>query len=274
MSENKLDLSKSLPGPGRSAVSLDSSDRIPSAVDLFGIQFICCNCEDAAKSIAKAIVHPRATPLLLIHVNAHTLRSISSSNELRENLRARAWVLLEGIGLKAACLLAKGRTPADTNGTDLFPALLNRLRSIPCRLFLLGSGPNVGALAKQKIEEGWPHVEIVGWRDGFFSNEELPAIRDQVSRASPTLLLIGMGSPKQEAFALEFLKIPNLQLVWAVGGLFDRLSGRIARAPPLMLMLRLEWLFRIFVEPRRLALRYLSDALWLAKSCVYELLNR
>jgi N-acetylglucosaminyldiphosphoundecaprenol N-acetyl-beta-D-mannosaminyltransferase len=132
----------------------------------------------------------------------------------------------------------------------------------------------VGALAKQKIEEGWPHVEIVGWRDGFFSNEELPAIRDQVSRASPTLLLIGMGSPKQEAFALEFLKIPNLQLVWAVGGLFDRLSGRIARAPPLMLMLRLEWLFRIFVEPRRLALRYLSDALWLAKSCVYELLNR
>ena len=252
----------------------DSSVRTHSTVDIFGIRLACCNCQHAAELIAKAIVHAKAAPVLLTHVNVHSLRSILPNNVLRKTLQAHGWLLLEGVGLKAACLLTKRWSPADTNGTDLFPVLLGQLRGIPCRLFLLGGEPNVVVLAKQRIEEGWPHVEIVGWRDGFFSNEEFSAIRDQVCRARPTLLLIGMGSPKQEALALNFLQIPDLQLVWTVGGLFDRLSGRVARAPTLLLMLRLEWLYRIFVEPRRLALRYLCDALWLIKSCVYELLDR
>ena len=248
--------------------------RTPPTVDIFGTRLACCNCQQAAELITKAIVLAKAAPVLITHVNVHSLRSILPNAVLRKNLQAHGLLLLEGVGLKAACLLTRWWSPADTNGTDLFPVLLDQLRGIPCRLFLLGGEPNVVVLAKQKIEEGWPHVEIVGWRDGFFSNEELSAIRDQVWRARPTLLLIGMGSPKQEALALNFLQIPDLRLVWTVGGLFDRLSGRIARAPTLLLMLRLEWLYRIFVEPRRLAFRYLCDALWLIRACVYELLDR
>jgi exopolysaccharide biosynthesis WecB/TagA/CpsF family protein len=246
---------------------------MPSVVQIFGAKLICRDCDEAAKAIAKAVLHPKTTPILLAHINVHSLRSISSSNELREQLRNRAWLLLEGIGLKVACLLTKGRFPPDTNGTDLFPAVIKELRGSPCRLFLLGGEPEVGALAKAQIESIWPHVQVVGCKHGFFSRTELPMIHDQVSTARPNILLVGVGSPKQEALLLEFLQIPNLQLVWAVGGLFDRLSGRIPRAPPPMLVLRLEWLFRIFLEPRRLGLRYLLDALWLAKACAHEWLN-
>jgi N-acetylglucosaminyldiphosphoundecaprenol N-acetyl-beta-D-mannosaminyltransferase len=125
------------------------------------------------------------------------------------------------------------------------------------------------ALAAQKIKESRPHAEIVGYRDGYFSNNEIQAIRDEVCRAKPTLLLIALGSPRQEQVALEFLQLPDLQVVWTVGGLFDFLSGRIVRAPTLIQMRRLEWLLQIFIEPRRLAPRYLFNALWLAKSRVY-----
>jgi exopolysaccharide biosynthesis WecB/TagA/CpsF family protein len=273
LSGYNAELSTKFIDPESWIVPLDSSVHTPSTVDIFGIRLTCCNCQQAAELIAKAIVHAKAVPLLLTHVNVHSLRSILPNNVLWKNFQAHGQLLIEGVGLKAACLLTKWWSPADTNGTDLFPVLIDQLRGIPCRLFLLGSEPNVVVLAKQKIEESWPHVEIVGWRDGFFSNEELSAIRGQVCRARPTLLLIGMGSPKQEALALNFLQIPGLQLVWTVGGLFDRLSGRVARAPTLLLMLRLEWLYRIFVEPRRLAFRYLCDALWLIKSCVYELIE-
>jgi exopolysaccharide biosynthesis WecB/TagA/CpsF family protein len=253
---------------------LGSPSHAPSTVDIFGAQLVCCNCQQAAELISKAIVHAKVAPVLLTHVNVHSLRSIWTNDVLRKGLQTHGSLLLEGVGLKAACLITKLSSPADTNGTDLFPFLLGQLRGIPCRLFLLGSEPDVVLLAKKKIEQSWPHVEIVGWRDGFFSTKELLAVHDQVCRARPTLLLIGMGSPKQEALALKFLQVPNLQLVWTVGGLFDRLSGRVTRAPTFMLMLRLEWLYRIFIEPRRLALRYLCDALWLIKSCVYELLDR
>jgi exopolysaccharide biosynthesis WecB/TagA/CpsF family protein len=244
-----------------------------AAVDFVEIKLIGLNGEDATKFITEAIAHPKALPFLLIHVNVHSLRSLLPGSELWEKLQARACLLLEGVGLKIACLLTKGWIAADTNGTDLFPVLLDQLCRGPCRLFLLGSRPDALALAKQKIEESWPHVEVVGWRDGYFSKEEIPSIRDQIFRARPTLLLIGMGSPEQEALALEFLQVEGLQLVWTVGGLFDRISGKIVRAPRLVRKFRFEWLFRISIEPRRLTLRYLFDAFWLARFVVQQWLN-
>ena len=245
-----------------------------TTVDLFGSRFICCSTENAARLIVKELTHSKQLPFLITHINTHNFRTISSNHRLLEALQMRAWCFLEGIGLKTACVLTNGWSPDDTNGTDLFPALLMELRDIPCRLFLLGSHSNVVNMAARKIKERWTYIDIVGYRDGYFSNDQIPLIRDEVQRAGPTLLLIGLGSPRQEEVALEFLQVPDLQVVWTVGGLFDFLSGRIKRAPAVVRMLRLEWLFRICLEPRRLAFRYLFDALWLTKSCAYQWLIR
>ena len=81
------------------------STYMPSVVDIFGIKLICRDCDEAAKAIAKAVLYPKTAPILLAHINIHSLRSMSSSSELRERLRNGAWLLLEGIGLKVACLL-------------------------------------------------------------------------------------------------------------------------------------------------------------------------
>jgi exopolysaccharide biosynthesis WecB/TagA/CpsF family protein len=266
---DKFDTLTELKAPGASIIPRNLPATI-ATLDLFGSRFICCDCENAAKLIVQEIKHSKRLPFLIAHINTHNFRTLSSNRKLLEALRVRCWYLLEGIGLKAACALTRGWLPDDTNGTDLFPALLAELRNVPCRLFLLGSQSNVVGMAALKIKERWNHVEIVGYRDGYFSNEQIPLIRDEVQRAEPTLLLIGLGSPRQEEVAMEFLQVPNLELVWTVGGLFDFMSGRIKRAPPIVRALRLEWLFRIYLEPRRLAFRYLFDALWLAKSCAYE----
>ena len=245
-----------------------------ATVDLFGSRFICCSTENAARLIVKELAHSKQLPFLITHINTHNFRTISSNHRLLEALKMRAWCFLEGIGLKTACVLTNGWSPDDTNGTDLFPALLMELKNIPCRLFLLGSHSTVVTMAARKIKERWKHIDIVGYRDGYFSNDEIPHIRDEIRRAKPTLLLIGLGSPRQEEVALEFLQLPDLQVVWTVGGLFDFLSGRIKRAPAVVRMLRLEWLFRICHEPRRLAFRYFFDAFWLTKSCAHQCFAR
>jgi exopolysaccharide biosynthesis WecB/TagA/CpsF family protein len=256
--------------PAESATPVNPLAGVPETVCLFGRVFFCCNCEDAAEWISAKIAISGSAPLLLTHVNVHSLRATASVPGLNRMLDSRAALLLEGIGLKVFCLLTRGWTPPDTSGTDLFPALLDRLCGASCRLFLFGGEANVVALAAQRIQATWPYVEIVGWRSGFFSDNEIPAIRDEVRRAGATLLLIGLGSPRQEAIALEFLQAPGLQAVWTVGGLFDFLSGKIIRAPRLVQLLRLEFLFRICIEPRRLAPRYLGDALWLFKLCISD----
>lgn len=129
-----------------SVASLNTKNRMRSVIRLFGIEIVCWNCEEAAEAIAKAIERPRQTPLLLVHVNVHTLRSILTNNDLLKKLQERSLLLLEGIGLKSACLVTKGRAPADTNGTDLFPALLSALQSTRCRLYLLGAGQTLSLL--------------------------------------------------------------------------------------------------------------------------------
>ena len=270
--DDKFDNLTKRMAPGTSIVPLNLPAHV-ATVELFGSRFICCNCENAAKLLVQEIKHSEQPPLLIAHINTHNFRTLSSNPKLLEALQLHSWPLLEGIGLKAASVLTKGRVPADTNGTDLFPALLNELRDMPCRLFLLGSHSNVVSIAARKIKESCNQVEIVGYRDGYFSNDQIPLIRDEVQRARPTFLLIGLGSPRQEEVALEFLQVPDLRVVWTVGGLFDFLSGRIKRAPPVVRLLRLEWMFRISVEPRRLAFRYLLDSLWLIKSCAYEWLD-
>lgn len=247
----------------------------PSAtLDLFGSKFVCYDCSHAANWLIGELAKRPPSPLLLVHINIHNLRAISEVNLLTASLQTHAAFLLEGIGLKTGCLLTKGWIPADTNGTDLFPAFLDRLGDTPCRLFLLGGTPNVVALSARRIKETWPNVQIVGYRDGYFKREEIPLLLNELCRAKPTLLLIGMGSPRQEELALEFLRIPGLRIVWTVGGLFDFISNRIPRAPATWRALRLEWLYRIIIEPARLLPRYGRDALWLIDRCIRSWLHR
>ena len=108
----------------------------------------------------------------------------------------------------------------------------------------------------------------------IFLERSDPAYSRRGGTCQANILLIGLGSPRQEEVALDFLQVPNLKIVWTVGGLFDFMSRSHQTRTPHRANARFEWLFRIFLEPRRLAIRYLFDALWLAKSCAYEWLIR
>ena len=107
--------------PNKSPHGLRNPPTTIATVDLFGSGFLCCNCENAAKLIVHEIKHSQQLPFLITHINTHSFRTLSSNRKLLEALRMRCWYLLEGIGLKAACVLTRGRVPDDTNGTDLCP---------------------------------------------------------------------------------------------------------------------------------------------------------
>jgi len=93
-----------------------------------------------------------------------------------------------------------------------------------------------------------------------------------VRERNTKILFIGFGFPKQEYFISEIAKKLDNIVLMAVGGTFDFLSGRIARAPQWIQAVGLEWLFRLTREPWRIR-RQLVLPEFVVKVLAYRLFN-
>jgi N-acetylglucosaminyldiphosphoundecaprenol N-acetyl-beta-D-mannosaminyltransferase len=132
-------------------------------------------------------------------------------------------------------------------------------------LYLLGGDPGAGEGAARVLSQRYPGLRIAGLSAPRFSAlptaAELAPTIEALRAARPDLLLVGLGSPKQER-VIAALR-PHLPATWMVGvGIsFSFVAGQVARAPIWMRRTGLEWVHRLAQEPKRLARRYLVEDL-------------
>lgn len=130
-------------------------------------------------------------------------------------------------------------------------------------MFLLGGNPGVAEEAGRIWSEKHEGLRVVGSHCppmGFEKDEAaMAAIHRELEAAQPDLVLVALGSPKQE-YLIEDLRGLLPEAWWiGVGISFSFVTGQVRRAPVWMQRLGLEWFFRLLCEPRRLAKRYLVD---------------
>ena len=82
-------------------------------------------------------------------------------------------------------------------------------------------------------------------------------INAMIKSSNADIVLVGMGNPRQELWLAGNLEATGAELGFAVGALFDFVTGHAPRAPSWIRSVRLEWLYRLSQEPSRLAGRYL-----------------
>ncbi|MCW3099510.1 MAG: N-acetylmannosaminyltransferase, partial [Chthonomonadaceae bacterium] len=121
------------------------------------------------------------------------------------------------------------------------------------RLFFLGAGPGVAAQAADKMRAKYPGAQIVGTRDGFFKPDETDALVAEIREAQADAVFVAMGIPKQEKWIAAHRDRLGAAVLIGVGGTFDVLSGNVKRAPILFQKLRLEWLWRVLSNPRKIS---------------------
>ena len=91
---------------------------------------------------------------------------------------------------------------------------------------------------------------VVDYEHGYQDEKK---VVDKINLVKPDILLVGLGSPKQEKFIYENLKkMPSVKLAIGVGGAFDFISGHVKRAPHILQKIGLEWLWRLALEPKRI----------------------
>ncbi len=198
----------------------------------------------------------------------HTLVEAQSDPALRDVLNTAAMVATDGLPL---VWLARLEGVADAErvcGPDVLTSLCDRGRSLGLRHYFVGGRPGVPELLSDRLKARFPGLNVVGAESPPFralTAEEDAALAARINDASPNIVWVGLGSPKQEFWAAchqEQLAVP---LILPVGAAFDFHSGRVRRAPHWMQRAGLEWFFRLLMEPRRLARRYvLTNARFLS----------
>lgn len=93
---------------------------------------------------------------------------------------------------------------------------------------------------------------------GFYKKNQEESVIERIVNFNPELLLVALGSPAQELLIAEYRHLFKNTVMIGVGGSFDIFAGKLSRAPKLFIKLKLEWLFRILQEPKRLG-RFLSN---------------
>jgi N-acetylglucosaminyldiphosphoundecaprenol N-acetyl-beta-D-mannosaminyltransferase len=165
--------------------------------------------------------------------------------------------LPDGIGLRVAAAILGVALRHNLNGTDLLPLLCDRLAAESIPLALVGAAKGVADDCAKNLREKHAGLDVPLVSDGFLDDEASRRFADRARALGRAVVLVGMGSPRQEAWALRYLgDIPGLTVV-TVGGLFDFFAGRVTRAPIAWRELGLEWAYRLMQEPRRLGARYL-----------------
>lgn len=180
-----------------------------------------------------------------VAINAEKIQRFDQDPELRSVIGNSILPVADGAGAVLGLRILHGFRSAKI---DLPRALLQVSNEAGWRLFVGGATEAVNAAAAHAIAARYPGISIVGRISGFADEAEL---LDAVDRVRPQVMLLAMGSPRQELLAGRILaKVPNVFIV-GCGGALDIMAGVKRRAPAFMVNNNLEWLYRLYKEPYR-----------------------
>lgn len=232
-------------------------------VDLLGMPLACIDEDGVLDHMFGEMAAGRGG--WLITANLDFLRRYAKEPDMRALYASADLTVADGMPLVWASGILGTPLPERVAGSALLYRFADRAAREGRSIYLLGGDPGAGEGAIETLCQRAPGLRIAGHsapRFGLHPNSsELAGTLDALQAARPDLLLVGLGSPKQER-VIHALRahFPSMWMV-GVGISFSFAAGQIARAPEWMRKSGLEWVHRLAQEPKRLARRYLVEDL-------------
>jgi N-acetylglucosaminyldiphosphoundecaprenol N-acetyl-beta-D-mannosaminyltransferase len=224
-------------------------------LELLGVRVNVAPFDDAVESVLEA---PDTGARLAIHfANAHSMVEANRNPELRAAMNGD---VVEPDGMPLVLLARRRGVKAErVCGPDFMPALVKRGVPLGRTHYFIGGAPGVPEELARRLGEAYPGLKVVGTMSPPFRDltpEEDESLVAEVNEAKPDYVWVGLGAPKQDLWVATYRDRLQASALLAVGAAFDFHSGRRRRAPRWMQRTGTEWLFRLLMEPRRLASRY------------------
>lgn|SRR4030095_4043088 len=206
----------------------------------------------------------RRMPSYVCFANAHSTVEAYKDKKFLDAINHASLVVPDGKPVAVAAWLLHGKRQERIAGMDFMPSLLERANENRSKIFLYGSTSEMLHLLEEKIRSSYPQIEIalmISPPFGSVSDEMLTGYIDQINNSGAQFGLISLGCPKQEKWmAANSSRINGVLL--GLGGAFAVMAGVQKRSPLWMQKYGLEWLHRLWLEPRRLFKRYFYSNLY------------
>lgn len=183
--------------------------------------------------------------------NPEIVMEAQTDKELMTILREADLVVPDGIGVVWASRYSEIRLTERVAGYDLTQNLFQAVAGTEETIYFFGGAPGVASTAARKMKNKYAGLNIVGGHNGYFDEAEEKKIIADIKRLSPSILLVGLGAPKQEKWIVHHLEEVGVKVAIGIGGSFDVMAGNVKRAPKIFQKLGLEWFYRLISQPTR-----------------------
>jgi N-acetylglucosaminyldiphosphoundecaprenol N-acetyl-beta-D-mannosaminyltransferase len=197
---------------------------------------------------------------LVLHVNVHGLNLSVKYSWLRKFFNHAELVFCDGAGVMLAARILHSTIPERITFADWTWKLAQHCEQERHSLFFLGARPGVALAAAERLKRKYPALRIVGIQHGYFdktkNSRDNQLIVQMINALQPDILLVAFGMPLQERWLMENWEKLNVPIGLTGGAVFDYISGNLSRGPHWLTDNGMEWLARLYIEPRRLWRRY------------------
>ena len=195
----------------------------------------------------------------IIAANVHVVMTAYWQKHYRQILEKAALITPDGKPLVMGMRWLGARYQPRVYGPDLMLAWCDRAQKNNLSIYLYGSSTKTLQRLSDNLSQQFPHLRIAGTHSPPFrplTLEEESTDVERIHRSGASVVFVGLGCPKQEEWMYRQLGKLNAVMV-GVGAAFKFHSGEVTQAPEWMMKYSLEWLFRLYQEPKRLWSRYL-----------------
>jgi exopolysaccharide biosynthesis WecB/TagA/CpsF family protein len=234
-------------------------------LSLFGFPFLNTDRRSAVNSLLD-----RTGKTTAAFLNAHCINIAATDTLYQRALRAADFILPDGAGISLAAKMTGQALRENLNGTDLCLPLCQEAARRGMSIYLLGAAPGVAKDAADNLIRKVPGLQVAGTQDGFFDQAKSDDVIAKINASEADIVMVAMGVPLQDVWLYQHRKSIDAQLVMGVGALFDFNAGRVNRAPVALRKAKLEWAWRLALEPRRMFKRYvLGNPAFVARAAVH-----
>jgi N-acetylglucosaminyldiphosphoundecaprenol N-acetyl-beta-D-mannosaminyltransferase len=196
-------------------------------------------------------------PTQHVVINASKVNLMEKDKELCKIVNACPLINADGASILWAAKKFGIPVKERVTGIDLFMNLVELAAKKRYKIYLFGAKEEVVIKVKNILEDKYKGIQIVGYRNGYFTEEDEPKIVKDMSDSGADMMFVAFSSPKKEYWINKYLNQLNIPFVMGVGGSFDVVAGITDRAPKWMQDYGLEWFYRFIQEPRRMWKRYI-----------------
>lgn len=235
-------------------------DVTAASTDILGVNISAINMPSAIDTIEGWVTTNEPNYVCIFTV--HGIMECQRDPRLRRVVNAAGLRTPDGMPLVWLSRRAGHHHVSRVYGPDLMLELAARSAHTGHRHYFYGGAPGVADLLAERLGKRFPGLQVAGTYSppmlsvGSLEQDDTIA---QINASGADIIWVGLGTPKQDWWVANHRPLLNAPVLIAVGAAFDFHSGRVRQAPQWIQHRGLEWLFRLFQDPKRLWRRYIFD---------------